>query len=351
MKVFYAVDHRSHWPAREFYRGRLVACYENPKRIDAIEAALHGEGLSFQCPPATHDPGLTIATVHDAKYLQFLATIHDRWCRHYIDAGEALDPARTEIIPHTFPTRNLQPELPASIHGEVGFYAMDTASPITSGTWRATLSATKAATAAVAAVLQDDCSSAFALGRPPGHHACRDSYGGYCFLSHAAIAAQYWLQHLPAESRIAILDVDFHHGNGTQQIFYERSDVLFASLHADPSAAYPYFLGRTDETGAGEGEGFNANFPLPLGTRWPAYLAQLENALQRISDFGADGLVISFGGDTHETDPISGFRLTTKDFREMGRRITNLRLPTVTIMEGGYDLQSIGPAVTNFLLQ
>lgn len=351
MLVIHDETHREHAPVSEFYRGRMTPCFESPERCDQIRQFLERQGLATWVT-AQDFPSRAIETVHCPDYLEFLRTIHPRWCDHLIQLGETVDPGQIEIIPHTFPTRNLRSIRPQSIHGQVGYYAMDTASPITASAWRATLAASRGAIHAVEWV-QQQVRTVFSLSRPPGHHACRDSYGGYCFLNHAAVAAQHWLDRLAEQGepsgRVAILDVDFHHGNGTQQIFYERSDVLFVSIHADPRQAYPYFLGTADETGAGEGRGANLNIPLPIGTTWEEYGRVLERALQAIHNFGPHGLVISFGADTHEEDPISGFRLRTNDFSAMGQQIASLNLPTVIIMEGGYQYSILGPTLAHFL--
>ncbi len=185
------------------------------------------------------------------------------------------------------------------------------------------------------------------LCRPPGHHAGRDYYGGYCFLSSAAIAAQAWIDR--TGSRCAILDVDYHHGNGTQDIFYERDDVFFASLHADPAFAYPFFSGYAEESGSGRGLGANLNLPLPLGTRWETFSAALTRALVTAQRFSPAALIVSLGVDTYKDDPISGFSLETADFIRMAETIRDAGLPTLVVLEGGYNLKKIGENVVAFL--
>jgi acetoin utilization deacetylase AcuC-like enzyme len=190
-------------------------------------------------------------------------------------------------------------------------------------------------------------SSVFSLCRPPGHHAGRDYYGGYCFLNSAAIAAQAWIDR--TGSRCAILDVDYHHGNGTQDIFYERDDVFFASLHADPAFAYPFFSGYAEESGSGRGLGANLNMPLPLGTRWETFSAALTRALVTAQRFSPAALIVSLGVDTYKDDPISGFSLETADFIRMAETIRDAGLPTLVVLEGGYNLKKIGENVVAFL--
>ena len=189
--------------------------------------------------------------------------------------------------------------------------------------------------------------AAFALSRPPGHHAGADFFGGYCFLNNAALAAQY-LRDAGME-RVAVLDIDYHHGNGTQACFYDRPDVFFASIHGDPRTEYPFFLGHADETGVGAGKGFNLNLPLPRGTGYPAWAAALDTALARIQQFGAQALVVSMGMDTFVGDPISGFTLHSDDYLRVGERLRACGLPTVLVFEGGYAVQEVGVNAVNVL--
>lgn len=189
--------------------------------------------------------------------------------------------------------------------------------------------------------------SAFALSRPPGHHAARDYYGGYCFLNNAAIAAQYLRDN--GASRVAILDVDYHHGNGTQSIFYDRSDVLFVSIHADPKQEYPFFLGHADERGQGDGAGYNLNLPLPWQTGADAWFGALETGLARVREYQPDFVVVSLGVDTYVGDPISQFRLESNDYLDMGKRIGDLGAPLLFVLEGGYAVADVGTNVTNVL--
>ncbi|MBC8055659.1 MAG: histone deacetylase family protein, partial [Rhizobiales bacterium] len=189
--------------------------------------------------------------------------------------------------------------------------------------------------------------SAFALSRPPGHHAGADFFGGYCFLNNAALAAQA-LRDGGAE-RVAVLDVDYHHGNGTQSIFCDRADVLTVSIHGDPLTEYPFYLGHADERGIGAGAGFNLNLPLPRGTGFARWREALRVGLDAIRAFGADALVVSLGVDTFEGDPISGFALRTDDYLEIGRSIAAARLPTVFVFEGGYAVAEVGVNTVNVL--
>jgi acetoin utilization deacetylase AcuC-like enzyme len=217
---------------------------------------------------------------------------------------------------------------------------------ISHGTWEAARAAADVALTG-ASRLKEGARAAFALCRPPGHHAARDLYGGYCFLNNAAIAAQYLRD--AGAARVAILDVDFHHGNGTQDIFYDRPDVLYISLHGDPAEAFPYFSGFADETGTGAGAGFTLNLPLPPGTEFGAWQDALRAALMRIENFRADALVVSLGVDTFAEDPISFFRLQSADFSTYGRMIGACGLQTLFVLEGGYAVGEIGVNVVNVL--
>jgi acetoin utilization deacetylase AcuC-like enzyme len=187
--------------------------------------------------------------------------------------------------------------------------------------------------------------AAYALARPPGHHAAADSYAGYCFLNNAAIAAAAWADR---GARVAILDVDYHHGNGTQQIFYERGDVCFVSLHADPVHEYPFFSGYAHELGAADGVGTTHNYPLPLGTEWATYEPALADAMQVLERFAPDGLVVSLGVDTAAEDADT-FQLVAADYPRLGAAIGRLGIPTVLVQEGGYDLGAIGRNVVGVL--
>jgi acetoin utilization deacetylase AcuC-like enzyme len=228
----------------------------------------------------------------------------------------------------------------------MGLFSMDAGTPLTSGTWVAARKGAECALSAAKAVA-GGARSAFALSRPPGHHAGADFFGGYCFLNNAALAAQYL--HEQGVSRVAVLDIDYHHGNGTQAIFYERSDVFFASIHGDPSTEYPFYLGYADECGAGPGLGTNLNLPLPRGSNFATWSGALTQALSAIARFGAQALVVSLGVDTFVGDPISGFTLRSDDFLRVGAQIASAKLPTVFVYEGGYAVAEVGVNVANVL--
>ena len=223
---------------------------------------------------------------------------------------------------------------------------MTQGSPLTAGTWAAARCGANCALAAARAVA-GGARSAFALTRPPGHHAGPDFFGGYCFLNNAAIAAQS-LRDAGVE-RVAVLDIDFHHGNGTQAIFYDRADVFFASVHGDPRTEYPFYLGHADERGEGAGAGCNLNLPLPRGTGFAAWRDALVAALKDIAAFKAGALVVSLGLDTFEGDPVAGFGLHSPDYLRIGEDLAAANLPTVFVFEGGYAVAEVGVNAVNVL--
>ncbi|NDY93781.1 histone deacetylase family protein [Ideonella livida] len=322
----------------ELKDGTIKPSFEHPQRADTILAQVRAAGLGELRTEQPHDRAALVAA-HSERYVQFLETAWARWTA----TGRQHD-----ALPLVWPVREggQAPE-PEHIDGQLGFYAMDAGAPINGGTWPAVQASAHVALTALDAVASGEQRAAFALCRPPGHHAGPEYAGGYCYLNNAAIAAQH--ARTLGVGRVAVLDVDFHHGNGTQAIFYRRPDVFFASLHGDPLRSYPYFWGHADETGAGEGLGANANYPLPHGTDWAAYSPVLTQALARIRAHGAELLVVSLGVDTFEHDPISHFRLRTADYLRLGQQIASAGLPTVFVMEGGYLVDDIGRNVVNVL--
>lgn len=331
MRCFWDDRQRLHVPAGEFFNGAVHPAAEHGGRVEVILGAIGGT-------EAPRDLGLDpILRVHSPEYVDFLRTAHDLW----LSVGRVGD-----AFPYTFPIVRRRPLELNRVDALLGQYSFDTSSPIGSGTWEASYWAAQTALAATDSVLGGE-RSAFAFCRPPGHHCGRDYLGGYSYLSNAAIAAEHAIA--SGKKGVAILDVDYHHGNGTQDIFYDRADVLYVSIHADPAMDYPYFWGHADETGAGEGEGANLNLPLPRGTDWSGYEPALVTALERIASHGPEMLVVSYGADTYEGDPISYFKLKTSDYAPMARRIASLRLPTVVVMEGGYAVDALGANVAGFL--
>lgn len=336
MLTVFSPKHRLHHGS-ELKDGAVTPSHEDPQRADFIlrqvQVAKLGEIIGER-----EFASSCYAAVHSERYVRFLEHAWSEW---------AATGRKHDALPLVWPVRELNTEQePGFIDGKLGFYAMDAGSPITAGTWEAVRSSANVALTAMDAVL-GGARGAFALCRPPGHHAAREYMGGYCYLNNAAIAAQRCLDQ--GAQRVAVLDVDFHHGNGTQDIFYDRADVLFASIHGEPQKCYPYFSGYAHETGTGPGLGFNVNYPLAKGTAWAGYCEALKDALARIVAYKPDFLVISLGVDTFMNDPISHFLLKGEDFNLLGEHIAAAGLPTVFVMEGGYLVEDIGTNVVNTL--
>ncbi|HXF86514.1 MAG TPA: histone deacetylase family protein [Anaerolineales bacterium] len=336
MKVYYSTTHLKHYPSFEVFDGGLRVPYlENPERMDRILRALRSVAWAEILAP--YDFGLDpIRAVHDEEYLDFLASCWTEWL--------TLAPKDLSVLlPATFALRR-QPKRPKSLLGRAGYYLMDLSACIVEGTYEAALASANCALSAAQAVMNGE-RSAFGLCRPPGHHAGKDYAGGYCFINNAAVAAQW----LSSKGHVAILDIDYHAGNGTQDIFFERDDVLTISIHADPYFEYPYFIGHADERGRGRGFGYHHNFPLPSGTEEEAYLATLETALDLIRNFKPAYLVVSAGMDIYEDDPLGTIKVTTNGIAQIGKRIASLDLPTVIVMEGGYNNDALGKNILAFL--
>ena len=331
-----------------------MPCHETPARLDFVLAALAKRPVGTLCPPSVPNASHfdLIARIHTPQYLAFLAQAWGDWL--------AIDPANAEcdILPSVWPGKSLRRDvMPANFSARVGHFAFDAGSPISEGTWQAALAGAACAIDAARAVMERNLGSelgakkesnvAVALTRPPGHHAGADFYGGYCFLNNSALAAQALRE--AGAARVAMIDVDYHHGNGTQSIFYARGDVFTASIHGDPHTEYPFYLGYADETGEGAGAGANLNLPLPRGTGFAAWLLALDTAIAAARAFSAEALVVPLGVDTYEGDPISSFKLKSADFYEIGRRLATLNLPTVFVLEGGYAVADVGDNVVNVL--
>lgn len=337
MKIVYSPRHRAHHARQEINRGELVPAHETPERAEAILSALQSAGVGLVVPP--EDFGLDpILRVHDAGYVSFLQEAHVRWTA----SGRS-----GAAIPMAWPARDMPRVLRSTaLDAQLGHYSFDIGTPITAGTWDAALASAHCALTA-ADIVRSGEPAAFALCRPPGHHAGHDYSGGYCYLNNAAIAAQHLRE--SGQERVAILDVDYHHGNGTQALFYNRADVFYASIHGDPASEYPYYLGHADETGRDAGAGHNLNLPLPVGSGWPEWSAALDTALDTIAAHAPQALIVSLGVDTFAGDPISKFRLETAHFPQIGQHLAALELPTVFLMEGGYAVAAIGRNVAGVL--
>ena len=330
-------DHLAHAGLIELYAGQEIPCFESPERAIVIREALLATGDYALEPPMAHgqDP---ISAVHEVELIDLVEHV---WADAIADGWDASRP----LVPDTFMLSGYVgpmplESLPAARHLRLGAYCFDTATPIVAGTAAAARAAVDIALTAADRVLTG-APLAYGLCRPPGHHAGRNLIGGYCFFNNAAIVAECLVSR--GASRVAILDVDFHHGNGTQQIFWQRPDVLYVSLHGDPGGIYPYFSGYATERGGEGAEGANLNLPLPPGTDGDRYLAALAEALEAIRAFDPDApLVLSLGFDTYHADPICNLALRTDDYARIGSRIAELGRPVIALQEGGYAVDALG---------
>ncbi|MDP2321134.1 MAG: histone deacetylase family protein [Acidobacteriota bacterium] len=367
MRAFYHPRQSLHDPQQFMRYGRMVPAKDLPARVDALLGAVRAMGAEPEAPKSDHaDARLA---VHTAGFLAFLEGAWGRW-RTLPDHGP-------EVWPNTFPywsgrpEDRARPDCPAeSIVARTGWYLGDLSVALGPNSWESIRESCNTAVAAADTLIETTHSAAepqfsspkpptfakatvgrqapsmiYALCRPSGHHARADRASGFCFVNNTAVAAQRLRSTF---NRVAILDVDAHHGDGTQQIFYSRADVLTVSIHADPKNYYPFFTGYTGETGIGGGEGFNLNLPLAHGSTGTAMMAAVDTACDRIQQFGPDGLVVALGFDAHARDPIGVLKLEADDFGTIGRRVRELRLPTLVVQEGGYAIDVLGDCLTAF---
>jgi acetoin utilization deacetylase AcuC-like enzyme len=343
MQTIFSPTHTLHDPPFEIIDGKVTTYYEMPNRVTIILDALREAGFAPPQLPRTFDPAHILA-VHQPDYVGYLERAFTEW----VAAGKPPE----ALMPSTLPLGGMQSRSRSPV-GEAGKYIFDLSAPLVAGTYAAVRASADCALTAAELLLNGEA-VAYALCRPPGHHAMPAMAGGYCYLNNAAIAAHFlamggddaanrsaapWA--LPPAT-VALLDIDFHHGNGSQAIFYDRSDVFFVSLHGDPDREYPYYAGYADEQGNGAGEGYNLNIPLPAGTDDAAYLVALDQALSAIAAYSPRYLVVSTGFDTFGGDPLGDLALTTAGFRSIGTAIAQLGLPTLFVQEGGYAIQELG---------
>jgi acetoin utilization deacetylase AcuC-like enzyme len=334
MKAFYAEEQKRHNPKAFLSSGAPQPNPEQPERVERLLAGARAAGCVIERP---RDYGLSpIAAVHTPEYLDFLEHIYPRWRR--------IGGASEEVIPNIHPIAR-GGSYPASAVGQAGYHMADTSCPISAETWESSLWSAWSAVAAAEAVMSG-APAVYSLCRPPGHHAFADVAGGFCFINNSAVAAQHLRRYA---ARVAIIDVDLHHGNGTQGIFYARPDVLTVSIHADPVRFYPFFWGHADERGKGPGLGYNLNLPLPRKTGDDGFLAALDVGLRRVRSFAPDAIVVALGLDAFEGDPFGGLSVSTSGFARIAEAIAALKLPTVIIQEGGYLCDELGPNLTSFL--
>ncbi|BAN03436.1 histone deacetylase family protein [Ilumatobacter coccineus] len=334
MLVVASDAHRAH-VSLEIHNGIMSESHESPERADGIAAALAVAGHEMVVPEAV-DLDL-VRSVHTTEYVDFLSTAWERWSER--ETGPA-------AMSFMWPARGFGDARPDDLIGQLGYHSFAADTTIVPGTWEAITAAAAIATTAADRLL-DTRATTYGLCRPPGHHASTDQFGGYCYLNNAGIAAQRLLDR--GAQRVAIIDVDYHHGNGTQSIFYDRSDVVFVSIHADPREEFPWFAGHADEVGVGPGEGWNLNVPLPRGADRARWFDALDTAAGYLDRSEVDAIVVSLGVDAYVGDPLGTFELTTDDFTVVAQRIAALDRPTVVIQEGGYAGEALGVNVAAFL--
>lgn len=336
MQIHHSPASTAHEPREYYRRGRLIPHPESVDRYLILKNAVVATGFPLREAP---DLGLEpLSAVHTPGYLKFLA---EGWNRR----GE-IDATAEEILATDFARMQMHRE-PSGLAGQLGYYTADTSTPLRAGTWKAVLGTAHAAVAAAGAALAQG--SAYALCRPPGHHAFADCASGFCYVNNAAAAAQSL--RASAGERVAVVDIDVHHGNGTQSIFYQRADVLTVSIHADTSNYFPFYSGYADETGAGAGRGFNLNLPLAHGSGDREFLSALDQALARVTAFAPAALVVALGLDAAESDPLGVFKVTTDGFARAAHALASLGLPTAIVQEGGYLTPTLPVNLVAFLRQ
>lgn len=342
MKLFFSTRQLDHRPQQMMRLGRLIAPVETPDRPEALASRLVETGMQSVAP---EDHGRTaIVDVHSHEYVAFLESAYERW--------RAMPEAGPEVLPNTHPfhgagsPRSREAKLSCTaVAGQAGWFIGDLNCAIGEGTWFAAYDSAQTAISAARSVLAG-APSAFALSRPPGHHAYRDRASGFCFLNNAAIAAELLANTF---GNVAVVDFDTHHGDGTQAIFYHRANVLFASVHTDPAVYYPYYSGYADERGAGAGEGATLNVPLAVGSGDAAFLDACRALAAAVRVHGSNALIVSAGWDAHRDDPLSMLDVTTEAFARVGEILAELRLPTLVVQEGGYSLTASMAAASRFV--
>lgn len=346
MTVVWTDRHRGHRPNGGYWLGIREEGDEEPERGDTLRDGLSAAGYEIVAPP---DLGLDpITAVHDDEFVDFMSRVYRSW----VAEGHLVEPGQPVVVPYLFATgpfarRRSPGRRPATIRAELGLYAIDTMTLISERTFDAACGAVHAAVHA-ADLVADGATAAFAAVRPPGHHAGPAFFGGSCYFNNAAAAAQRL--RATAYERVAVIDIDAHQGNGTSEIFWDRADVLYGSVHVDPGAGwFPHLVGFADERGGGAGEGWNVNVPLPPGVGDEAWLAALNELLAAVERHGSDALVVSLGVDAAAIDPAAPLEVTAAGFRAAGAMIADIDLPTVFVQEGGYVLDSLATLVIDVL--
>jgi len=332
MKCFYHPAQKLHYPNTYLSRGQMRKPQEIPERIDAMLEGLRRLNLPVTQPK---DHGIEpLLAVHDKGYLEFLKSAHQRWKQIPQDWGDEV--MSNIYVRHPNPLRG--------ILAEAARYLADGSCPVGEHTWTSSYWSAQSAVAGAEAILAGD-QKAYALCRPPGHHARRDAAGGFCYINSAAVAAQHLLSKF---NRVAVLDTDMHHGQGVQEIFYARDDVLYVSVHGDPTNFYPVVAGFDDERGEGPGKGFNQNLPMPHGSSEQVFFESVDKALVTLNQFKPDAIVLALGFDVYKDDPQSLVAVTTLGFEKLGRIVSDLSLPTLVVQEGGYHLGDMADNTASF---
>lgn len=334
MKVIFDEAQKRHAPSFYLVRGIPREAAEQPGRADMLLKGALAAGLQQVAP---EDFGLDpVTAVHEPRYVDFLQSVHGEWTALGDTSDEVAATIRPVPKPATYPNH---------VIGRIGWHMMDTSCPLGENTW-ASVKASANSAIAGAEMLLEGAGEAYALCRPPGHHAYKEQCGGFCFLNNVAIAAQHLRQ---KHDRVAILDVDVHHGNGTQGIFYDRADILTVSIHGDPMDYYPFFFGHAHETGEGDGAGYNINIPLPLKSGDEVWLDAVDTAMIRLMDFDPGALVVALGLDAYEHDPLAGGAVTTGGFARIAEKIAASKLPALIVQEGGYLRDDLADNLQSFL--
>ncbi len=327
-----------HVPEAEIWVGMRIPGTEVPDRALRLREAVLAAGAELV--PARRHSDAVLESVHDPALLAHLAHVHDEW----VAADFPSEPGQRNVVPYLFPTEGMLDGLalrdPVAVHARAGRYCYDTMTLVAAGTWQAARAAVDAAQTAADLVVGGE-RLAYAICRPPGHHATRSAFGGSCYLNNAAVAAQ--ALRAAGLTTVAVIDVDAHHGNGTQAIFYERADVFYGSVHVDPRAGwFPHYAGFPDERGRGRGVGANLNVALPPGAGDEVWLAGLARICADVAVFGSEAVVLSLGVDAATDDPESPLRVTVDGYRRAGELVGDLGVPVVAVHEGGYNLHMIG---------
>jgi len=332
--LLYSATHALHAPLTEFDQGKVIGYRETTERVEGIYRRLVARGIG-RAAPAVHPAGIDdLCQVHSLKMLDFMEAV-----------SHSIHGEQDYLYADFFPIRASLSTPPKSLAGRLGAYCTDPYSPIGQGTWKTILAAAGLALQAANMILRRETTCAYALCRPPGHHAGPDFFGSYCYVNHAALAAR----RLAALGQVAVLDIDYHHGNGTQAIFWDEPRVLYASLHIDPNLDFPYFSGYRHETGGSQAPGSTLNLPLPPGTTSTDYLHALDALIQAIRAFQPAALVVSLGFDPYQDDPLSAFRVEAGAYSAIGARIAGLNVPTLFVQEGGYAIEALPVLAENFL--